>query len=255
MTRPSVHLLLATIRQGARRPRFVAEAAFWRQLRYGVHPAISTGQWDDNGSLRTRRYSDYQRYVTHQRSKLALLDLANYQEKLRADLSRRLKGGEWSGARVVCLAARLGAEVRAFHDVGAFAVGIDLNPGPGNPYVLTGDFHDLVFPDHCVDAVYCNSLDHALDLHRLLAEVRRILKPGGRLMVDAQMGSGSAEFDHWSATAWRTIDDLVDAIAAEGFDVVGRRPIRIPLAGEQIDMLCRATPLRSQPVVASQPGA
>ena len=36
-------------------------------------------------------------------------------------------------------------EVRAFLDHGAFAVGIDLNPGRDNRYVMVGDFHQLQF--------------------------------------------------------------------------------------------------------------
>ena len=47
---------------------------------------------------------------------------------------------------MLCLGARLGTEVRALHNLGYFAIGIDLNPGVDNPYVLMGDFHKLVFP-------------------------------------------------------------------------------------------------------------
>ena len=46
---------------------------------------------------------------------------------------------------VLCLAARIGTEVKAFLDLGCFAIGIDLNPGTDNRYVVHGDFHDLQF--------------------------------------------------------------------------------------------------------------
>ena len=118
---------------------------------------------------------------------------------------------------MLCLAARRGAEVQAFHDAGAFAVGVDLESGRNNRWVLPGDFHHLVFPDRSADAVYCNSLDHALELPRLLAEIHRVLKPGGLLLVDAQHGTDEAgAFDDWAATAWRTVDDLLAVISDAG---------------------------------------
>src|SRR5215216_3610430 len=58
--------------------------------------------------------------------------------------------------RVLCLGARQGTEVRAFIDRGGFAVGIDLNPGEKNRYVLIGDFQELQFATGSVDIVYTN---------------------------------------------------------------------------------------------------
>jgi hypothetical protein len=49
----------------------------------------------------------------------------------------------------------------------AFSVGIDLNPGPRNGYVLHGDFHNIIFADASIDAVYTNALDHSFDLQEL----------------------------------------------------------------------------------------
>ena len=55
------------------------------------------------------------------------------------------------GCSVLCLGARLGGEVRAFTAMGALSIGIDLNPGPNNAYVLPGDFHHLQFAQSVFD--------------------------------------------------------------------------------------------------------
>ena len=86
------------------------------------------------------------------------------------------------------LGARLGTEVRALMELGHLAVGVDLNPGAANQYVLHGDFHHLVFPDRSFSAVYTNTLDHVFDLPRLVDEIRRVLVPGGVLIADVVPG-------------------------------------------------------------------
>jgi ubiquinone/menaquinone biosynthesis C-methylase UbiE len=108
---------------------------------------------------------------------------------------------------VLCLAARLGSEVEAFISLGHFAIGIDLNPGPDNPFVVSGDFHALQFADHSVDCVYTNSLDHAFDIEKITREVRRVLKPGGMFLLEAVAGHeegylvGPHDTTHWPTAA------------------------------------------------------
>ena len=203
----------------------------WSRMKYAIRPPAH-GALVSDGPLAVRGYPRYDDYLAHQRGKLATLDLKAYYREFRAGLAARLDGGGWAGKSVLCLAARIGSEVRAFHDVGAFAVGIDINPGKDNPVVLPGDFHALVFPDNSVDAVYSNSLDHALDLGRMIGEIRRVLKPGGLLLVDAQQGAEIAEFDDWAATSWASIDVLAETIAANGVDLMERTPITVPWSGE-----------------------
>ena len=225
-----------TIGRHVREPRKLAylltSRAGLHALRYLVAPPRHGRLEGGEEGFGARRYSSYDDYVRHQRSKLPLVDLRDYDKDFRANLADRLKAGDWAGKSVLCLAARIGTEVRAFHDAGAFAIGIDLEPGKNNQWVVPGDFHNLVFPDSCVDGVYCNSLDHALDLKRLLAEMKRVLKPTGALLIDAQ--NGSEEFDDWAVTAWKKIDDLVEAIESSGFKIADRKPIVLPQPGEQL---------------------
>jgi len=220
------------IRQPLKTARLLLSTRGWLRLAYALRPPAH-GRFATRGPLEVRMYPTYESYLAHQRSKLALLDLSTYDVTFRASLRERL-GDEWQGRSILCLAARIGTEVKAFLDAGAFAVGIDLNPGPDNCWVLPGDFHDLVFSASSVDAVYCNSLDHALDLPRILAEVHRVLKPAGTFTVDAQIGAADAKFDDWAATSWTEIDDLVSVAEAHGFVLHRREPIDSPWKGEEI---------------------
>jgi SAM-dependent methyltransferase len=140
------------------------------------------------------------------------------------------------GRNVLCLAARQGTEVRAFVDRGAFAVGIDLNPGRSSRHVLTGDFHDLQFADASVDVVFTNSLDHAFDLERLLGEVRRVLKPGATFLVEANLASddGGANSGAFESLVWEEADALLDVLEQAGFRLASRASFDAPWTGEQL---------------------
>lgn len=214
-------------------------------------------EWKEGDGLRTKVYGDYQDYVRHQQAKLPTLVggdwLAEYDREYARVLAQRLAevGLVRREMTVLCLAARLGTEVKAFLDLGCFAVGIDLNPGQGNRFVLTGDFHDIQFPAGSVDVVFCNSLDHAFDLDRLLAQVRRVLKPNGLLILEIVCGveEGFRPGDY-EALAWNRIDDLLKPIQAAGFAVTRRMPISYPWKGEHVVLTHEKAP-RSPAAVAT----
>jgi len=207
--------------------------------------------WTPHGpGLNRRKYASYEEYAAHQAAKLRTLTpewLAAYGRELRPALFDRLAALEtaglvsWAGKSALCLGARGGAEVAAFHGLGCFAVGIDLNPGRANRHVLTGDFHSTVFPPACLDFVYTNALDHVFTLAAIALEVRRILRPGGVFIVDAVRGSvegkGPGEFESF---AWESIDDLVEALSENGFAVAGRVPIDAPWPGEELRLEVKA---------------
>ncbi len=142
----------------------------------------------NGGGVRKRDYVSYEQYLSHQRAKLALKRdrIAQHDREFEHVLHDRLQrsGIPLQGTNVLCLGARLGGEVRAFQRLGAFAVGIDIEPGEKNPYVLHGDFHHLQFATQSVDVIYCNALDHAFDLTQIASEVDRVLKPDGTLILE-----------------------------------------------------------------------
>jgi SAM-dependent methyltransferase len=219
-------------------------ARILRRFRYRPTDAMWSAEADT--PLQVRGYRSYSEYVAHQASKLDLEgDLTQHDESLRHGLRERLSIGPLARVHgsILCLGARGGGEVRAFLDLGAFAVGIDVNPGVRNRYVLFGDFHTLQFPDASVDIVYTNALDHALDLRRVLGEVRRVLRPDGTLIVEAVRGSKEGGvFQEWESTAWPTIADLVRTIESAAFDLVYERPITAPFAGRHLRFRIAGSP-------------
>jgi len=126
-----------------------------------------------------KQYEKYDDYLNHQGSKLQ----SHYDEiytknsEYREIVYERYRDFYvWQSQTVICLGARLGGEVEAFKRMGAVAVGIDLNPGIRNKHVMYGDFHEINFPDHSFDFVFCNSIDHVFSLPLFLSEIHRVLK-------------------------------------------------------------------------------
>lgn len=197
---------------------------------WGAQVETTGPDWEGS----TRPYETYEQYLAHQRSKLRHVNLTLYDTQFRTALKERLDKMpmKWSGRSVLCLAARLGTEVKAFHDVGAFAVGTDIEPGPENPLVLLGDFHNVQFPDSSVETVYTNALDHALDLSKVVSEVHRVLRPGGLALVDVMKGeSEGTRFDRWAATRWSDESEVADAFVRKGFLITAEALISAPWPG------------------------
>jgi SAM-dependent methyltransferase len=195
-------------------------------------------RWNSEGDrFQKRGYDSYEAYLEHQKAKLETHDFGRYDEEFRTTLRDRLSALEieWPGRSVLCLAARIGTEVKAFLDLGAFAVGIDLNPGVDNRYVVHGDFHDLQFAPGSIDVVYTNSLDHAFDIDRIAKEVLKVLKPDGVFLVEAVQGRDQGTNPgFFESFFWKNIEELIRQIEAAGFTVVGRSSITRPWPGDQI---------------------
>lgn len=197
--------------------------------------------WDKAGDgMSGRVYQDYETYRAHQALKLDAHreeSIKRHDRRFYSALRERLTEDPagFAGRRVLCLAARQGTEVRAFIDEGAFAVGIDLNPGRDNRYVMVGDFHDLQFADGTVDVVFTNSLDHAFDLARILTGVKRVLTPDGVLICEVGLGSDTgAGPGFYESLSWAKVDDILDSILSHGFTLDRRRRFESPWPGEQL---------------------
>ena len=180
-------VILDEARKIARKPRRLLEVfrpRRWRQF-FSIlaFRARAGNRWQtapDQAQFKRREYATYGQYVRHQQSKFQFLDLVEYDVNYRRQLGARLQNvpGLKRGASIRCLGARQGTEVKAFHDAGCFAVGLDLNPGPENKFVLHGDFHDVQFPAESVDVIFTNSFDHVFDPEKMISEIRRLLKTG-----------------------------------------------------------------------------
>ncbi|MFQ6551549.1 bifunctional 2-polyprenyl-6-hydroxyphenol methylase/3-demethylubiquinol 3-O-methyltransferase UbiG [Aestuariibius insulae] len=104
---------------------------------------------------------------------------------------------DWPGKTVLDLGCAGGFLAEALHDRGAKVTGID----PATEAIAaarahaeetgkdirydTGVGEDLPYDDAIFDAVACvDVLEHVSDLHQVLAEVHRVLKPGGLFFYD-----------------------------------------------------------------------
>lgn len=218
---------------------FLFQLSAWRETLAGN--TFSRNAWDQTDGFKKRQYKSYDEYITHQRSKLGdkLKKEKNYFTKydklFYTALHSRLGQGDLPsgllGKSVLCLAARLGTEVRAFLDRGAFAVGIDLNPGGASKYVLEGDFHQLQFPEESVDVVYTNSLDHLYDKDKLAKEILRVLKKKGFAIIEAFQPNTEVAFGSYESFVWNDIREIEKLFCQRGFFLSGKTTFRLPWSG------------------------
>ena len=234
-------------------PKRIFIVSEWKKLRkinkhltranYSSRNAWTAAQ--ENRNLKRKIYPSYDEYLEHQRSKINKKPpdyLDEYEIKFREVLVQRLRSIDdivsFRCKNVLCLAARKGAEVRSFLDLGCFAIGIDLNPSTKNKYVVYGDFHDIQFPDLSIDVVYTNSFDHVFDPEKVLLEINRVLKNQGIFILEAvamsNLKESTASSYYYESFYWSEVDHLVKLIEGKGFCVKSRVPFKYPWDGEQI---------------------
>jgi SAM-dependent methyltransferase len=203
---------------------------------FGKHKSWETAA----AGFRSKRFASYEEYVTHQSAKLSKIKTLDKKwDRLKAGLRERLAEipEVRRGANGLCLGARLGAEVEALIEFGVFAVGIDLNPGTANRYVVTGDFHSVQYADASVDLIYTNSLDHVYDIEKVLAEVKRLLKPAGVFIVDLNHGTKDEQGrdpGYFASASWDHSEEMVEKISASGLTVQRKREMTVPFSGIQV---------------------
>jgi SAM-dependent methyltransferase len=196
-------------------------------------------EWEERESLRFRVYADYAAYVQHQREKLGRIDLSGYSQQFRGAFAARLHDLQFlrAGTTVLCLGARNGVECECFIERGCVAIGVDLNPGTSNRFVVSGDFHNLQYASASFDVVFTNSLDHAFELERVLAEVKRVLKPDGVFLTEIVRGSndvGGREAGEYESCWWKESALVIDRIVRAGFSELRRDSFEVPWIGDRL---------------------
>ena len=228
------------IRKGIKNPRM----AFSYVVNRLYYLFKKKRQWtESSGGLKRKQYDTYDEYVEHQKSKFPKVKSflkEEYDTKYRIELRKRLQKYcvVKLGMNALCLAARLGTEVKSFIDLGCFAIGLDLNPGHENKYVVTGDFHHIQFADSSVDIVFTNSLDHAFNLDKLAKEIKRVTKPGGNLILEIVKGEEEGVSpSYYESVYWNTVEDVLRIFARSGFKVLSRHSFTYPWKGEHISFV------------------
>lgn len=191
-------------------------------------------QWEAVGDFRRRHYESYADYVDHQKSKLdkGISWLPGYDLAYRASVRDRIAAHSPPGRSVLCLGARIGTEVKAWIDSGYFALGVDLNPGPENKYVVVGDFHQLQFADGSVDVVFTNTLDHVYDPERFIGEISRVVKPEGVLWIDDLFWTTDRQPGDYESLYWSDPNGLISLAQGAGWALrMGRKFTTGPISG------------------------
>jgi ubiquinone/menaquinone biosynthesis C-methylase UbiE len=114
-----------------------------------------------------------------------------------------------AGWRVLDVGTGTGHTAFAFAPAVAWVVGVDLTAemlkkaervrkdrGYGNVELEVGDVHRLLFKDGAYDLVTCRRAAHHFgDIRGALSEIRRVLKGGGRLLIDDRASPEDDEVD------------------------------------------------------------
>ena len=122
---------------------------------------------------------------------------------------------------VLCLGARYGNEVLALRSMGFNAMGMDVNPSHApKGTVHRGDFHGMEYGDSLYDMVYTNSLDHCLDISKVINEMRRVKKK----VVVIRYARISKEGNNYESCFWDSPGDIRDAVTISGMKIVCDEP-------------------------------
>lgn len=125
---------------------------------------------------------------------------ANYDSMKRSGyLAERLAAHvpDRSAASVLCVGSRNRCELDCLSAQGFGEItAIDLHAG--DPRILVMDMHALRFADSSFDAVFTShSFEHAHDPRRVASEIRRVLRPGGFVMIEVPVGYTPTGVDLW----------------------------------------------------------
>lgn len=173
--------------------------AAWRALRDTPHRRRAR-------ALAGSTPGDYGEYIDVQvrRTLSKRLNDPGVGARLLTDQLVRAAGLDAASA-VLCVGCRNGVELDLLRGQGVGSVtGIDLVSQRDD--ILVMDMHAMTFDDASFDAVYAShSLEHAFDGRRVVAELGRVVRPGGAIAVEVPLGAPKSTADR---LAFARLDDL-----------------------------------------------
>jgi ubiquinone/menaquinone biosynthesis C-methylase UbiE len=129
--------------------------------------------------------------------------------------------GQLSGKRVLDVGCGKGRFARVFHEQEPEAElwGLDISPEmlsyvPAGIHTRAGSMTELPFDDAFFDAAYATeSLEHAVEIEKAVAEICRVVKPGGRIAIIDKNAEqwGKLETPEWER--WFTRKELERMLA------------------------------------------
>lgn len=124
-----------------------------------------------------------------------------YDHDLRVAVTRLGMYAFKEGTKVLDVGCGNNAFVQAARDRGVDAWGQDLSEASDGPFSYVGTLEDVSFPTDAFDALTLHDvLEHHPRPRALLRECKRILRPGGRLIVDFPRFHHASGKHHWKLT-------------------------------------------------------
>lgn len=174
--------------------------------------------------------------------------IIDYEQRVRsATVLRLLAAGP--GERILDIGCGNGRDVLPMIAQGASVVGVDVSEGMvaealrvlsasgiENVSLQVGDATQLDFADGEFDKILCSEvIEHIPDASKALSEMRRVLKPGGKLVLSTPNPRSFYGFERyvvWEKLLrrkwnhpfdnWRRMDELAALVEREGFLVSGK---------------------------------
>lgn len=130
------------------------------------------------------------------RSKDYFLEIENERYKYQSHILQLLSKIDWQGKRILEIGTGVGTDARKIIKYGGIYTGINVDAGSVDmtakalsAFSLPGEVRqcsaaDMVFGNESFDIVYSfGVLHHIPEAEKAVAEIRRVLKPGGQLLV------------------------------------------------------------------------
>ncbi len=123
-------------------------------------------------------------------------------------------GALGAASEVLCVGCRNAVELDLLRERGVGSVvGIDLVSQRHD--ILVMDMHAITFADASFDAVYAShSLEHAFDAARVVAELGRVVRPGGVVAVEVPLGAPKSTADRLAFSGLDDLRRLLEPVAA-----------------------------------------
>lgn len=175
----------------------------------------------------------HQAYIELQLARSRAMQHENCSFRARALLERlaELIGPEAFGdlGSILCVGCRNGHELDTAEALGfTEVVGIDLHSL--DPRVAVMDMHDMSFETGRFGVVLaCHSLEHAKDPERAGAELRRVARPGGYIVIEVPIFYGTRGADLWDfespARVLELLGQVEPLLAEEGPQLDGPQEV------------------------------
>jgi len=165
--------------------------------------------------------------------------IISYEQEVRAQTVLNLLSVS-PGERVLDIGCGDARDILMLANSGAEIVGLDISPGMvqvarqeldrnciNNVTLIVGDASNLDFPDSYFDKILCSEvIEHIPEIRKSLMEMRRVLKPGGTLVLSTPNRASLYGFERYyiwqgllqrpwphPCDEWKTIDELSTLLA------------------------------------------